>query len=70
MCSKLGSSFSETKSDDDDTFAGFKKRGQKVVFSDDDNDDDNFSTPKSSTSKGMSCKLQNILHIMIFDNIR
>ena len=44
----------KTKSDDDDTFAGFKKKGQKVVFSDDDDDDDNFSTPKPSTSKGRS----------------
>ena len=49
----LGSSkeivLSETDSDED-SFAGFKKRGRKIVFSDD--EDDDLSPPKIPTSKG------------------
>ena len=36
--------------DDDNDFAGFKKKGHKIIFSDD--DDDNFLQPKTPTSKG------------------
>ena len=49
----LGSSkesvLSETDGDED-SFAGFKKRGRKIVFSDD--EDDDLSLPKIPTSKG------------------
>ena len=39
----------ETDSDED-LFAGFKRKGHKIIFSDD--DDDNSLAPKTPTSQG------------------
>lgn len=49
FCALLG--LAETDNDDD-SLAGFKKRGPKIVFSDNDDEDDNVLPPKTTTAKG------------------
>ena len=46
--------FADTETDsDDDSFAGYKKKGHKITFSDNDDDDDFSLSLKPSTSKGL-----------------